>query len=148
MSKLLGEKAICEEGCNYAIARTAWLFGPNGRNFVDRMMELSKTNPVLKIVNDKFGSPTYTIDLARSVFENFIEKKSENGIYHVVNEGALSRYELIKKVFEIKNIKNELVSVSSSEFPSLATLPDYSVLQNNKIPKLRDNISALNAYLS
>ncbi|MDX9971022.1 MAG: dTDP-4-dehydrorhamnose reductase [Candidatus Gracilibacteria bacterium] len=147
-TKLLGENAIQDEGCDFAIARTAWLFGPNGRNFVDRMIELSKTNPVLKIVNDKVGSPTYTYDLAKSVLDNFILNKIESGIFHIVNEGALTRFEEINLAFEFKKIDNTIMPVSSDEFPSIATVPSFSALSNNKLTKLRSCKDALKAYLS
>ncbi len=137
LTKLLGEKAITSSGSDFAIARTAWLFGPNGRNFLDRMIELSKTNPVLKIVNDKFGSPTYTYDLAKSVLENFVFKNGENGIFHIVNEGVLSRYEEVLLTFQSINIKHEIIPVSSDEFPSIAKVPNFAPLRNNKLEKLR-----------
>lgn len=146
-SKVLGEKAIQDIGVKHAIIRTAWLYGPKGQNFVDKMIDLSKEKEFLKIVDDKFGSPTYTLDLASSVISNFLNHDNLSGIFHLVNEGVISRYKLVEAVKEFKGIKTLIIPCSSEEFPSPAVLPRFSPLRNNKVLKLRSIKDALKAYL-
>jgi dTDP-4-dehydrorhamnose reductase len=146
LSKFLGEKAIRETCLKYYIIRTAWLFG-NGPSFVDKMIELSKIQKVIKATNDKVGSPTYIPDLADFVINNFILERPDFGIYHGVNDGKVSRYELAKKTLEIIGSKCNVLAVSSLEFPSKAILPDFAPLLNTKLKKLRSFEEALSEYL-
>lgn len=149
-SKLLGEKAILESEVEHFIVRTAWLFGPNGKNFVDKILEFSLIMPELKVVDDKFGSPTYTHDLAKFVLENFIFSNSlpAFGIFHGVNEGVFSRFDLAKKALMISKSNTSIKAIKSSEFPSKVELPDFAPLKNTKLPKLRTLEDSLFAYLS
>ncbi|MGB9176395.1 MAG: dTDP-4-dehydrorhamnose reductase, partial [Methanoregula sp.] len=82
-SKLLGEKNIQETMDDYRIIRTSWLFGKHGKNFVETMLRLSSEMPQVYVVNDQFGKPTYTADLARNTVDI---ASSAPGIYHVTNE--------------------------------------------------------------
>jgi dTDP-4-dehydrorhamnose reductase len=146
LSKFLGEKAVRETCLKYYIIRTAWLFG-NGQSFVDKMIELSKSQNEIKATNDKVGSPTYIPDLADFVINNFVLERPDFGIYHGVNDGKVSRYELAKKALEIIGSKCSVLPVSSDEFPSKAVLPDFAPLLNTKLNKLRSFEEALTEYL-
>ena len=86
-SKLLGEKKIIENMDDYRIVRISWLFGIHGKNFVETMLKLSGEMDTVKVVNDQFGKPTYTMDLASKVKE-IIEL--DPGIYHITNDGICS----------------------------------------------------------
>jgi dTDP-4-dehydrorhamnose reductase len=68
-SKLLGEKKIIENMDDYRIVRISWLFGVHGKNFVGTMLKLSQEMESVKVVNDQFGKPTYTMDLANKTKE-------------------------------------------------------------------------------
>jgi len=150
-TKLEGEKMVQENCDKYFILRTAWLYG-EGKNFVKTMLNLSKKNKELKVVNDQIGSPTYAKDLAKAIKE-IIEKKSDKyGIYHVTNKGEVSWYGFAKKIFEIKNIEIKVNPCTSEEFPRPAPRPHYSVLSNQKwidagFTPMRDYEVALNEYL-
>ena len=150
-TKLEGEKLVMENCDKYFILRTAWLYG-EGKNFVKTMINLSKKNKELKVVNDQVGCPTYAKDLAKAIKE-IIDKKSEKyGIYHVTNKGEVSWYEFAKKIFEIKKIEIKVNPCTSEEFPRPAPRPHYSVLNNQKwinagFTPLRNYEEALKEYL-
>ncbi len=147
-SKLQGEKELMNYDNHYLI-RTSWLFGPYGKNFVQTILNLYKTRPKLKIVNDQFGKPTYTKDLAQAT-NDLLGKKAPFGTYHLVNEPATSWYEFAKKIIELKypQSKKAIIPVASEEFPRPAKRPHYSILLNTKRPRLRPWQDALGEYLT
>jgi dTDP-4-dehydrorhamnose reductase len=138
-SKLLGEHLIQIEHDKFLIIRTSWLFGAYGRNFVDTMLSLSLHTEQVRVVNDQFGRPTYTNDLA-------IETKKllnrEPGIYHVTNSGTCSWYEFARAIIP------NAISCSTDEFPQRARRPTYSVLVSSKTAPLRHWREALADYLT
>jgi len=126
-TKLDGEDFVKTLNPKHYIFRTAWLYG-DGNNFVKTMINLSKTQRSIKVVNDQLGSPTSTVDLAKVIISN-VEAKNY-GIFHCTCKGQCSWYDFTKKIFEIKNIKTEVLSCSTEEFPRPAKRPHYSVLRN------------------
>ncbi|RDY23277.1 dTDP-4-dehydrorhamnose reductase [Romboutsia maritimum] len=126
-SKLLGEKFTKEFCSRYFIVRTAWLYG-EGNNFVRTMINLSKTNNELNVVNDQYGSPTSTVDLAKAIVSLIYTEYY--GTYHATCEGSCTWYDFAKKIFEIKNIDIKVNPVTSEEFKRPAPRPKYSVLDN------------------
>jgi dTDP-4-dehydrorhamnose reductase len=137
-SKLLGEVSIRKNMEDYRIIRTSWLFGSHGKNFVDTILALSRQMPVVRVVNDQIGKPTYTLDLARITPEIIL---LEPGIYHITNEGKCSWYE-----FASAFIPNA-VPCSTAEFPRKAKRPAYSVLKNTKTFPLRSWKEAVTEYV-
>jgi dTDP-4-dehydrorhamnose reductase len=138
-SKLLGEQNIAREMDNYLIIRTSWLFGRHGKNFVDTIRHLSRTNETVRVVTDQVGKPTYTMDLARKTAEI---AECPPGIYHVTNDGVCSWYEFARA------FAPNVVPCSSDEFPRKARRPAYSVLVNTKTSPLRHWKEALEEYLN
>lgn len=126
-SKLMGEQFTKEFCSKYFIVRTAWLYG-NGNNFVKTMLKLSENNKELNVVNDQYGSPTSTVDLAKSIIE--LINTEYYGIYHGTCEGQCSWYDFAKKIFEINNIDIKVNPVTSEDFKRPAPRPQYSVLDN------------------
>jgi dTDP-4-dehydrorhamnose reductase len=149
-SKLLGEKLIQQNTDKFYIIRTSWLFGMQGRNFVKTMIDLSKEKKEITVVDDQFGKPTYTPDLAKGIY-NFIHSNGNNmpeaGNYHLVNEQAVSWFEFAKEIFKIKGINTDVKPISTDEFARPAKRPMFSILNNNKLPKLRSYKEALREYL-
>jgi dTDP-4-dehydrorhamnose reductase len=152
-SKAVGEKYVLEYNLGYLI-RTSWLYGhapqvgkPRGANFVDTMIKLSDEKSEIKVVDDQFGKLTNTRDLASAVYE-LVAGDFQPGIYHLVNEGVATWYNIAQEVFKIKNIKTPLISISSSEYPAKAKRPQYAVLFNTKFPQLRPWQEALREYLN
>jgi dTDP-4-dehydrorhamnose reductase len=143
-SKLFGEELIQKSNCKFAIIRVSWLFGDGG-NFVKTMLHLSENNPEIKVVSDQIGKPTYTRDLAEATLD--LIENSEEGIFHLTNEGSVSWSDFAKKIFEMKEIEVKVIPIPSSEFPTLAARPKNSILLNTKLPKLRSWEEALREYL-
>jgi dTDP-4-dehydrorhamnose reductase len=137
-SKLRGEKNIRKNMTNYRIIRTSWLFGRNGRNFVDTMIRLSAEMSQVRVVNDQFGKPTYTVDLAKKTREI---SALDPGIYHITNEGVCSWFEFAQAI--IPNV----IACSSSEYPRKAKRPACSGLSNTKTKPMRHWKEALYDYL-
>jgi dTDP-4-dehydrorhamnose reductase len=138
VSKLLGEKNIQDNMDDYCIIRTSWLFGKNGKNFIETMLALSEKMDTVNVVNDQFGKPTYAADLARKTKELI---DLDPGIYHITNEGVCSWYE-----FASAAIPNT-VPCSSEEFIRKAKRPKYSILVNTKTNPMRHWKDALTDYL-
>jgi dTDP-4-dehydrorhamnose reductase len=138
-SKLFGEKNIQETMDNYRIIRTSWLFGTHGKNFVETMIRLSREMPEVRVVNDQFGKPTYTADLAQKTAE--ITGLSP-GIYHITNDGICSWFEFARAI--IPNV----VPCLTAEYPRRAKRPAYSILVNTKTTPMRPWNEALTAYLT
>lgn len=137
-SKLLGEKKIAENLDDYRIIRTSWLFGTQGKNLVETMLKLSDEMAQVRVVNDQFGKPTYTVDLANKIVEI---AELEAGIYHVTNEGVCSWYDFASAII------NNTVPCTSEEFPTKARRPKRSVLVNTKTEPMRHWKEALKDYL-
>ena len=137
-SKLLGEKNLRENMDDYRIIRTSWLFGKHGKNFVETMLRLSLEMPQVRVVNDQFGKPTYTADLAQKTADI---ASFEPGIYHLTNDGICSWYEFAQAI--IPNV----VPCSTEEYPRKAKRPAYSVLTNTNTSPMRSWQEALTAYI-
>lgn len=135
-TKLDGEIAIQNTGCDHVIIRTAWLYSEFGKNFVKTMMSLTSTKPQLKVVFDQTGTPTYAWDLAEVIY-NILENRKwvgNNGVYHYSNEGVCSWYDFTKMIAEYAgNDSCEVLPCHSDEFPSKVKRPSYSVLDKTKI---------------
>lgn len=135
-TKLQGEKFIIENTDRYFIIRTAWLYG-EGKNFVRTMINLSKTNKEVSVVNDQIGTPTSTTELA-----NMIEKHmntDEYGIYHGTCEGQCSWYDFAVEIFRLSKIDIPVEPVTSEQFVRPAPRPKYSVLENKALNDLKMN---------
>lgn len=144
--KAKGEELIQQSGCNFYLIRTAWLYGPFGKNFVDTIIDLSTKQQEIKVVNDQLGNPTYAPDLAKATRQILIDKKPF-GVYHQTNANSCSWYDFAVKIKEIKGFEAAIVPVSSVEFPRPAKRPNYSILINTKLPVLRSWQEALTDYL-
>ena len=126
-TKLQGEKLVKELNPRHYIVRTAWLYG-DGNNFVRTMINLSRTNKTLKVVNDQKGTPTSTVDLAKVIIKLVDDKNY--GLFHCTCKGECTWYEFTKEIFRIKGIDSEVLPCTTEEFPRPAKRPKYSVLRN------------------
>ena len=135
-TKLAGERAIQASGCHYIILRTAWLYSEYGKNFVKTMLEVTRTQPMRKVVFDQVGTPTYAGDLAATI-NNIIESgafRDHHGIYHFSNEGVCSWFDFTKEIArQAGNLQCEILPCHSNEFPSKVIRPSFSVLDKTKI---------------
>ena len=137
-SKLLGEVSVTKNLENHRIVRTSWLYGSHGKNFVDTILTLSRQMPLVRVVNDQIGKPTYTVDLAKKLPEIL---SCDPGIYHITNDGQCSWYEFARAFIP------NAASCSTDEFPRKAKRPAYSVLANTKTHPLRHWKEAVQEYI-
>jgi len=131
VSKYQGELYVRDLLNKFYIFYTCWLFGggKDDKKFVAKILELAEKNKEIRVVSDRFGSPTYTKDLARAIF-SFIES-GLYGKYHCVNEGKASRYEVAEEILKAAGITDcRLIPVQSSEFPLPAPRPKNESMRN------------------
>lgn len=126
-SKELGELLVRQTNPRHFIVRTAWLYG-EGNNFVRTMLKLAQDKKEIGVVNDQFGSPTSTVDLAKCII-NLIHTESY-GTYHATCEGQCSWYDFARKIFEIKGLDIKVNPITSEELNRPAPRPKFSVLDN------------------
>ncbi|NIA15386.1 MAG: dTDP-4-dehydrorhamnose reductase [Nitrospiraceae bacterium] len=132
-SKAVGERATAEANPRHFIMRTAWLYGPGGNHFIEKILRAAASRPSLRVVQDECGSPTHTYDLAEAT--RALCQTDAYGIYHAVNEGACTRYEFAKAIIAAAGLGVRVEPCGSEEFPTVAPRPLYSVLSNQKLEK-------------
>lgn len=152
-SKAKGEDNVKQVGGKYYLIRISKLFGLPGKSenakksFFETMLTLAKEKNELKVINSEKSCFTYVFDLANAT-KKLIEEKYSFGIYHIVNEGAVTWYEGVLKLFEIVGIKNvNVLPVTSDEFPRPAKRAKSTVLINTKFPKLPHYEDAIKDWL-
>jgi dTDP-4-dehydrorhamnose reductase len=151
-SKLMGERYVQEGAQDSLIIRTQWLYGPFGKNFVDSILRQATEKSVLSIVNDQVGSPTYTVDLARAIFD-LIQLEAQ-GIFHVTNSDFCTWYGFGQAILRLSGVNRvKVLPISSKELGRPAARPSYSVLSCEKLKQetgltMRSWSEALKDYLS
>lgn len=130
-TKYEGELAVQELLEKYFIVRIAWVFGVNGKNFIKTMLRLAETNKRITVVNDQYGSPTYTYDLARLLVDMILTE--EYGVYHATNEGICTWYEFACEIFKQAGIDMEVVPVTAAEYQAKAKRPENSRMSKEKL---------------
>ena len=134
-TKCAGEIAVQQCTDNFMIIRTAWLYSEFGKNFVKTMIQLGSKSDKLGVIFDQVGTPTYAYDLAVAVFAA-LEKGIVPGIYHFSNEGVISWYDFTKAIHRIAGITScDVRPIHTSEYPTPAKRPRYSVLDKAKFKK-------------
>ncbi len=140
-SKLKGEKYIIETTEKFFVIRTSWLYGKNGNNFINTMLRLFKERDEVNVVDDQWGSPTSTVDLASLILEIVKRKSSEYGIYHFSSDGKTNWYEFASFIKtrseEMKLLQKEVAvnPISTSGFPTKAKRPVNSYMSKDKVRK-------------
>jgi dTDP-4-dehydrorhamnose reductase len=136
-SKWEGEQVLMKYSPESIIIRTAWLYSSFGNNFVKTMIRLGKEKTSLNVVNDQLGTPTYAADLAEAIVDIIEFSEKENlfpaGIYHYSNEGVCTWYRFCTQIHELSGIDCKVNPVPTSEYPTKAKRPMYSVLDKTKI---------------
>jgi len=142
LSKLRGEEIITEQYDNSMIFRIAWLYGVHGNNFVKTIRRVAasnaKENRPLRVVNDQFGTPTWTVDVCRQILSVLSIK--ERGVFHCTSEGACSWYDFAKEIVAVSGISAEVQPCTTAEFQRPAPRPQYSVLENARLKSIGANI--------
>jgi dTDP-4-dehydrorhamnose reductase len=154
-SKLAGEALVRAVGGPHLIIRTCGLYGVHGTggkggNFVETMLRLAGQGKPLRVVNDQHCTPSYTVDVARATLE--LLATGQTGLFHVVNSGDCTWYAFAQTIFRLAGVAADLTPIPSSEYPTPARRPSYSVLATDAleavgVPPLRPWPDALAAYL-
>jgi len=136
-TKLRGENAIINSGCEYLIIRTSWLYSSFGKNFLKTMQKLTAEKESLKVVFDQVGTPTYAGDLANVIHKIIIKNNNEikKQVYHFSNEGVCSWYDFAVAINEAFGHNCNVLPCHTCEFPTKVVRPKYSVLDKTKIKK-------------
>ncbi|WP_353959417.1 dTDP-4-dehydrorhamnose reductase [Mucilaginibacter aquaedulcis] len=133
LTKLQGEQAIADVLPQHFTLRTSWLYSEYGNNFVKTMLKLGAERDELKIIADQVGTPTYAIDLAACILEIINSGSEAYGIYHYSNEGVTSWYDFAKGIFDISETQVKTLPIRTSEYPTKATRPTFSVMDKAKV---------------
>ena len=132
-TKLAGEQACMRENSNAIVIRTSWVYSRFGNNFVKTMSRLMQERDSLNVVNDQIGSPTYAADLAVAILTIITHSHWQAGIYHYSNEGEISWFEFALAIQEIGGFNCAISGIPSSDYPTPAQRPHYSLLDKSKI---------------
>ncbi len=145
-TKLAGEQAIEQVGDRFLIFRTSWVYGPQGHNFLRTMLRLGRERSHLTVVDDQIGAPTSSIEIADATRKivggvldgRFGADKAWLGIYNMTCGGETSWFGFARQIFGRAGIlldgnAPELSPIRSSDYPTPAKRPAYSVLSNEKL---------------
>jgi len=133
LTKLEGEQAVTDKLKKYFIIRTSWLYSEYGNNFVKTMLRLGGERDELKVIADQVGTPTYAVDLAECILNIISTNSTAYGLYHYSNEGVASWYDFAKAIFDISGTQVKVLPIKTSEYPTRAIRPAYSVMSKAKI---------------
>lgn len=148
-TKLEGERAVTRSGCDYVTLRTAWVYGPSGKNFMLTMLRLADKGTPLRVVSDQRGTPTTSAQIARAVMQllggeaidgpSLERVKASSGIYHATASGETTWHGFATAIFEERARRSkgftppQVIPITTAEYPTPAKRPAYSVLSNAKL---------------
>ena len=138
-SKLKGEEFVTKQNTEALIIRTSWVYSVYGNNFIKTMLRLFKEKESINVVNDQYGSPTYAADIAQTIMYFIEGTESENkyrGIVNFSDSGVTTWFDFAIAIKEFVNSSCKIFPVPTSQYPTPAKRPLYSVLDTSKIKNL------------
>lgn len=148
-AKLQAEKTIQEVGGHHLVLRTSWVFSLRRPCFVTRILEQSRSNEVIRVVDDQVGSPTWSRSLAQAVSSLIVMARAlgaewlqeRGGLYHLAGSGSASRFDWAEAILRDEagrhnKIARKIRRAKSDEFPSAASRPKYSALDSDRFQKV------------
>jgi len=139
-SKLLGEQILQSSGVPHLIFRTSWVYGMRGRNFLLTMLKLAKERREIKVVNDQYGTPTWSRFVAQATAHVLargawnVKFESHSGLYHLTPSGSTTWYEFAKAIFAFSgNSSIKVLPITTNEYPTKAKRPSFSSLDCTKL---------------
>jgi dTDP-4-dehydrorhamnose reductase len=141
-TKLEGERATAESNPRHFIARSSWLFGPGGKNFVETMLG---RGPEVRVVDDQVGSPTFTGHLADALVK--LAQTEDFGAHHLAASGSCPWFQFAREIFARTGSDTRVEPCTTAEFPRPAARPAYSVLGSVHGARLPPWQEGLDAYL-
>lgn len=151
-TKYAGERFVASLVRRHYIVRTAWLYGKHGRSFPGLMINMAREGKPLRVVGDQIGSPTYTVDLAKTLVR--LIRTPLYGTYHVTNSGECSWYDFAAAALELAGLGGaDLTRITSEEWPTPTRRPQYSVLEHRALglaglPEMRPWRDALTDFVA
>lgn len=135
-SKYAGEQHLQQVLDRFYIVRTAWLYGHHGKNFVETILKAAAERPELKVVNDQWGCPTWTRDLAEAISR--IIRTGRFGIYHATGQGSCTWMDFARKIVELGGLQTPVHPQTTEELNRPAPRPRYSVMRNSALAMIGD----------
>jgi dTDP-4-dehydrorhamnose reductase len=144
-SKLFGEQAVLDSHPQAMVFRSSWIYSAYGHNFLLTMLRLAATQPIVRVVNDQYGTPTCASDLASAIIDaaqRVYSQREANwgGVYNLTNRGGTTWYGFAHRIFSNLALQGESVpqleAIATSEFPTPAMRPSYSCLDSSKAERL------------
>lgn len=138
-SKLAGEQAIAASGAPYLIFRTAWVYASHGKNFLRTMLRLAAERDQLSVVADQIGCPTSAALIANTTLAVLQSGQLQSGVWHLTASGQTSWHGFAHEIFEQAHAagllarKPSLSAITTEQFPTPATRPAWSVLDNRRL---------------
>ncbi|MBD2431643.1 MULTISPECIES: dTDP-4-dehydrorhamnose reductase [Fischerella] len=145
-TKLIGEQAIAAVDVPHLVLRTSWVYGGRGKNFLLTMLKLAREREEIRVVDDQIGAPTWSRMIAEVTAQILAQASgnvssflaSKSGIYHLSASGQTSWYGFAKSIFAHDPKRSQLklkilTAIASSEYPTAATRPAYSLLNSQKL---------------
>jgi dTDP-4-dehydrorhamnose reductase len=135
-TKLAGEQAVAGHNDNHAIARTAWLFGTGGKNFLNTMLSLAQTRDEVSVVTDEIGSPTFAGHLSPALLN--LAESDATGVFHTAGGGQCSWHELAVELYRAAGLSTKVSETTAAAFARPAPRPSWSVLasERDETPRL------------
>lgn len=148
-TKLEGDRFVLEHCPKSFVLRTAWVYG-EGKNFVQTMLRLADQGNIIRVVSDQYGTPTSALELAKVIL--FLMETESYGIYHTTCEGSTNWHEFALTIFEMAGREVMVEAITTSDYPTPAVRPKYSVLDNKALRELhgyymKDWKEALKEYM-
>lgn len=132
-TKWMGEQLALQNNRQTIVIRTSWVYSVYGNNFVKTMIRLMKERTDINVVADQVGSPTYAKDIAEAIMQIISENNFQPGIYHFSNDGTISWFDFATAIKQIKNFNCNVHPIPTSQYPTPAKRPAYSVMSKEKI---------------
>jgi len=141
-SKLAGDQAIIDSGCQHLIFRTSWVYGIRGQNFLLTMQKLAKERDTLRVVSDQYGAPTWSRLIAEVTAQTLsqvynprlkLDLEQLSGIYHLTNAGETNWCDFAKAIVKHASNPPQVLPIKTEEYIAPAKRPTYSVLNNDKL---------------
>lgn len=150
-TKKAGEDYVVHFCKKHFIIRTAWLYGPNGLDFIDKILSNIANGKPVTVVNDQIGTPTFVEDLCYEILK--LSSTENYGLYHCTNNGVASWYDFAIEIKKYLHINEEIIPCKTSDYTSKNLRPLYSVLDNMALRNtlgddMRDWKDALQDYIS
>jgi dTDP-4-dehydrorhamnose reductase len=133
LTKVHSEQLVRSKLKDFFIIRTSWLFGKSGKNFVQTILNTAQEKDNIEVVNDQFGSPTYSVDLVQAIYK--VIQSDHFGIYHITNSGVCSWFEFATEIIKQAALKNKVIPISSEQLQRGAKRPKFSALNNHRYIK-------------